>query len=143
MRHLVQQSVQQNIPAHVEAAMEPVQAVVGFDEEAQQGLQRLLPPPRPTHQAAPRQLLQLDRHHGAVAVFLDVVLEALHSHGEHRATAEVAVAVAIQREVIWPSRCWQQHATPISEASVTSHPSPQISHSPTYDLLYHAILMLR
>ena len=47
MRHLVQQSVQQNIPAHVEAAIEPVQAVVGFYEEAQQGLRRLLPPPAP------------------------------------------------------------------------------------------------
>ena len=111
MRHLVQQSVQQNIPAHVEAAIEPVQAVVSFDEEAQQGLRRLLPPLRPAHQATPRQLLQLDRHHGAGTVLLDVVLEALHSHGEHRATAEVAVAAAIQRGVIWPSRCWQQHAT--------------------------------
>ena len=80
--------------AHVEAAIKPVQAVVGFDEEAQQGLRRLLPPPRPSHQAAPRQLLQLDRHHGAGAVLLDVVLEALHFHGEHRLEAAEAVAAA-------------------------------------------------
>lgn len=128
-------------PVRVEPAVEPVQAVVGVDEEAQRGLRGPLPPP--PHQAAPRQLLQLDGHHGAGAVLLDVVLEALHSHGEHRATADVAVAAAIQRGVIWPSRCWQQHATCISEASVTSHPSPQISHSPTHDLLYHAIPPLR
>lgn len=75
-------------PVRVEPAVEPVQAVVGVDEEAQRGLRGPLPPP--PHQAAPRQLLQLDGHHGAGAVLLDVVLEALHSHGEHRAAAAAA-----------------------------------------------------
>lgn len=77
-------------PVRVEPAVEPVQAVVGVDEEAQRGLRGPLPPP--PHQAAPRQLLQLDGHHGAGAVLLDVVLEALHSHGEHRAAAAAAAA---------------------------------------------------
>lgn len=66
-------------PVRVEAAVEPVQAVVGVDEEAQRGLGG--PLAAATHQAAPGQLLQLHRHHGAGAVFLDVVLKALHSHG--------------------------------------------------------------
>lgn len=66
-------------PVRVEAAVEPVQAVVGVDEEAQRGLGG--PLAAPTHEAAPRQLLQLDGHHGAGAVLLDVVLETLHSHG--------------------------------------------------------------
>lgn len=75
-------------PVRVEAAVEPVQAVVGVDEEAQRGLRG--PLSAPTHEAAPRQLLQLDGHHGAGAVLLDVVLETLHSHGEDRAAAAAA-----------------------------------------------------
>lgn len=75
-------------PVRVEAAVEPVQAVVGVDEEAQRGLRG--PLAAPTHEAAPRQLLQLDGHHGAGAVLLDVVLETLHSHGEDRAAAAAA-----------------------------------------------------
>lgn len=66
-------------PVRVEAAVEPVQAVVGVDEEAQRGLGG--PLAAPTHEAAPRQLLQLNGHYGAGAVLLDVVLESLHSHG--------------------------------------------------------------
>lgn len=67
-------------PVRVEAAVEPVQAVVGVDEEAQRGLRG--PLAAPAHEAAPGQLLQLHGHHGTGAVLLDVVLETLHSHGE-------------------------------------------------------------
>ncbi|XP_043374606.1 uncharacterized protein LOC122461009 [Dermochelys coriacea] len=67
-------------PVRVEAAVEPVQAVVGVDEEAQRGLRG--PLAAPAHEAAPGQFLQLHGHHGAGAVLLDVVLESLHSHGE-------------------------------------------------------------
>lgn len=70
-------------PVRIEAAVEPVQAVVGVDEEAQRGLRG--PLAAPSHEAAPSQLLQLHGHHGAGAVLLDVVLESLHSHGEDRA----------------------------------------------------------
>lgn len=82
-------------PVRVEAAVEPVQAVVGVDEEAQRGLGG--PLAAPTHEAAPRQLLQLDGHHGAGAVLLDVVLETLHSHGEDRAAAAGGRAGARRR----------------------------------------------
>lgn len=67
-------------PVRVKAAVESVQAVVGVDEESQRGLRR--PLATTTHQTAPGQLLQFHRHYGTGAVFLDVVLEALHSHGD-------------------------------------------------------------
>lgn len=66
-------------PVRVEASVEAVQAVVRVDEEAQRGLGG--PLAAAAHQAAPGQLLQLHRDHGARAVFLDVILEALDSHG--------------------------------------------------------------
>lgn len=66
-------------PVGVEAAVEAVQAVVGVHQQAQRRVRGPLPPA--AHQAAPGQLLQLHRHHGARAVLLDVVLEALHAHG--------------------------------------------------------------
>lgn len=82
-------------PVRVEAAVEPVQAVVGVDEEAQRGLGG--PLAAPAHEAAPRQLLQLDGHYGAGAVLFDVVLESLHSHGEDRAAAAGGRAGARRR----------------------------------------------
>lgn len=66
-------------PVGVEAAVEAMQAVVGVHQQAQRRVRGPLPPA--AHQAAPGQLLQLHRHHGARAVLLDVVLEALHAHG--------------------------------------------------------------
>lgn len=71
-------------PVRVEAAVEPVQAVVSVDEEAQRGLRG--PLAAPSHQATPGQLLQLHRHHGAGAVLLDVVLETVYSHGGGKET---------------------------------------------------------
>lgn len=65
-------------PVRVEAPVEPVEAVVGVDQEPQRGLGG--PLAASADQAAPGQLLQLHRHHGARAVLLDVVLEALHAH---------------------------------------------------------------
>lgn len=89
-------------PVRVEAPVEPVQAVVGVDEEAQGGLGG--PLPAATHQAAPGQLLQLHRHHGAGAVLLDVVLEALHSHGgtrEGETERAADVGAAASRQAGW------------------------------------------
>lgn len=63
-------------PVGVEAAVQPMQAVVGVDEQSEGSLGGSLP--AAPHQTAPGQFLQLHRDHRARASLLDVVLEAVH-----------------------------------------------------------------
>lgn len=68
-------------PVRVEAAVEPVEAVLGVHEQPQRTLRRSLPVA--SYHAPAGQLLKLHGHHGAGTVLLDVLLEALNAHVEH------------------------------------------------------------
>ena len=65
-------------PVGVEPAVEPVEAVLGVHQQPERTLGGSLP--ATSDHTPPGEFLELDRHHGAGAVLLNVLLEPLNTH---------------------------------------------------------------